>query len=175
MLTASPVCLSQQRGVPEVEAAEQLAHEEDVDVTAITSASQRRVLRQRRKGVGKRRPQVGEAAQLLANTAAGRPRAACPGRERVELVVADGAEQHRVRSRAQVIDGSPAAAACRFGRDGHAADQGFGEADVVTRRTRPLGPQDVPTASRVTSGTDAVAGEDCDVQLHAFIPLSSCV
>ena len=89
---ASSVSLVPPAGRAEVEAAEELADEEDVDVFGDLGA-QRRACRER--GVGDRRAQVGEAAEGLADLQqAGF--GALVGREGVELVVADRAEQDGV-------------------------------------------------------------------------------
>ncbi len=89
----------------EVEAAEKLADEEDVGASG-DLCFQRRVFAE--LGVGDGRAQVGEAAQGLADgEQAGL--GALVRRERVELVVAHGAEKNGVGLKAQVDGGLRAA------------------------------------------------------------------
>ncbi len=146
----------------EVEAAEQLADEEDVDVFGDFGA-ERGAFGER--GVGDRGAQVGEAAEGLADlqqTGFG----ALVGRERVELVVADGAEQDGVGVERGVERGGGERRA-GFG-DGDAADEAFGEGEVVAAEFGD-GAEDVGGFAG-DFGADAVAGEDGNLESHSATP-----
>jgi hypothetical protein len=138
---------------------QQLADEEDVDAFRNLGA-QRRIFGERR--IRRRRPQVGKAAKLLPNLQqAGF--GALVGRQGVELVVAHRAQQDGVGFEA----GGDGRLGQRrsFGGDGDAADQGFGEAEVVAAE---LGDSlENFNGFAGDFGADAVSGEDCDLQLHS--------
>ncbi len=108
----------------EVEAAEELAHEEDVDALGDLGA-QRRVVGER--GEGETGAKVRVAAEDLADLQqAGL--GAFVGREVIELVVADRAEENGIGVERDV-DGLLRQRRS-FGGDGNAADEGFGELEV---------------------------------------------
>ena len=100
----------------EVEAAEEFADEEDVgaSMTSGRSGEQSSMARVRGRGT-----QIGEAAESRANLQQAGLRARV-GRKRIELVAADGAEQHGIAGEARLEGGG------RKGRagfaDGDAAD-----------------------------------------------------
>ena len=145
-------------GRAEVEAAEELADEEDVGVFGDFGA-EGRVFRER--GVGDGGAQVGEAAEGLADLEeAGF--GALVGREGVELVVADGAHQDGVgvergvegRGGERRAGGVMATPPRRSADEGEvvAAELGYGLEDV--------------DGFVGDFGADAVAGEDGYLELH---------
>ena len=151
-----------QRGLAEVEAAEELADEEDIGRVGDLG------LEGRAGGeglVGDGRAEVGKAAELFAD-AEEAGLGALRGRERVELVVADGSEEDGVGGEGEVEGGLRE---WRAGLgDGDAADEGFGEGEGMAAEFGD-GTEDVDGFGG-DLGADAVAGKDCDVELHLDPP-----
>ena len=146
-------------GLAKVEAAEELADKEDVGAVDDFRAEGRGG---GELGVGDGRAEVGETAERLADVEqAGF--GAFVGGEGVEFIVADGAKQDGVGAESQVEsllrEGGPVRG------DGDAAEEGFGEAEVVVAGFGDLAEDGYGFLGDL--GADAVAGEDCDVQLHS--------
>ena len=159
---ASPRCrlFVPRARLAEVEAAEELAHEEDVDALGDLGA-QRRVVAER--GEGEAGAEVRVAAEHLADLQqAGF--GALVRREVIELVVADGAEEDGVGVERDV-DGL-LGQRCAFGSDRDAADESFGEGEVVAAELGD-GLEDVDGFAG-DFGADAVSGEDGDLELHGL-------
>ena len=149
----------------EVEAAEEFADEENVDVFGDLGA-QRGAVGER--GVGDGGTQVGEAAEGLADLQqAGF--GALVGGEGVEFVVADSAEQDGVAVE-RGVERCGGERGAGFG-DGDAADEAFDEGEVVAAefgyRAKDVG------GFAGDFGADAVAGEDCNFETHYSVPLRS--
>ncbi len=146
-------------GRAEVEAAEQLADEEDVGAFG-DLGTQGRVGRER--GVGDGGAEVGVAAEGVANLEEAGLGTLVRG-ERVELFVADRAEQDGVGFEAGVEGGGGQGRA--GGRDGDSAEEQGDEGEVVAAEFGD-GLQDVDGFVG-DFGADAVAGEDGYLETHS--------
>ena len=155
---ASSVSLFHQRGCAEVEAAEEFADEEDVDVFGDFRA-QRGAFGERSVGDGGAK--VGEASEGLADLQeAGF--GTLVGREGVEFVVADCAEQDGVAFE-RGVERRGGEWRAGFG-DGDAADEACDEDEVVAAEFGD-GAENIGGLLG-DFGADAVAGEDCNFETH---------
>ncbi len=159
MFQASPVDLFHSRGRAEVEAAEQLADEEDVRAFG-DLGTQGRVGRER--GVGDGGAEIGVAAEGVANLEEAGLGTLVRG-ERVEFFVADRAEQDGVGFEAGVEGGGGQRRA--GGRDGDSAEEQRDEGEVVAAELGD-GLEDVDGFVG-DFGADAVAGEDGYLETHS--------
>jgi len=145
-------------GGAEVEAAEQLADKEDIDIFR-NLRTQRRAAAERL--VGDRGAKVGKTAERLANlqqTGFG----TLVGSKRVELVVAHGPEQDGVGVE-RGVECSRRKRRAGLG-DGRSADEAFDEGEVMAAEFG-YGAQDVGGFTG-DFRADAVSGEDCNFQAH---------
>ena len=147
------------RGCAEVDVAGQLAQDQDVEAGDDLRLQRRRA---GEFGVDRRRAQVGEEAELLAQPQE-RLLRALRARQLVVLRTADRAEEDRVGALARAPASPPAADRRRRRRrlppTGASASSSASPSRASARRTRDRLRDDL--------GTDAVAGEDRDLQLNS--------